>query len=236
MTNLANLKETYDHLDKNEISDEYLDFEELLLKDDSPEYLNFHYDLLKNKNNDKIDGYIKACFDLRKDKIAVSNFLISKLKGGINNETLFADVIEILGHVRSPYARVIAIENLKSKNHDIRYRCIIVLGWVGTTADLDILYERMINDQDAELRGFCATAMRQIWYNHKDTKDKITKYINEAIRNETNEEAIIGMIITLQDLHKKKFGIKESAYGDVSGDVALAKQKAIAALDKIFKE
>jgi len=125
---------------------------------------------------------------------------------------------------------------MQSTLRDIIYRCIIVLGWMGKAKDLPTLNERMLNDSDGKLRGFSATAMRQIWYNYKSTKETITRYISDAIRKEENEEAIIGMIITLQDLHKKKFGIKESQYGDVSGDVALAKNRAVADLDKMFKD
>lgn len=75
--------------------------------------------------------------------------------------------------------------------------------------------------------------MRQIWYNHKVTKKAITQFIKNAIEEENNEKTLIGMIITIQDIYKKKLGIKESQYGDISGDVSLAKEKTIKALKKL---
>ena len=128
---------------------------------------------------------------------------------------------------------MVALENLNADKGDLRYRCIIVLGWVGTAADLVKLNERLVQDKDPNLRGYAATAMRQLWFNHPKTKDEILIYIKEAIVNEKSEEALQGMILTVQDLTKKKLGLKESKYGDVSGDIVVATDKTIEALQKI---
>jgi hypothetical protein len=232
---LNELNDFYSKLSSAEDSDDYIfDFKELLLRSDDTEVLEFHFRILGNRENLYLYRDILSFFSERVNKKIVSEFLYQKYRRGIADDILRADVIQILGHLRSEYAYILSNENVLSNLRDIRYRCIIVLGWTGASKDLLTLNERMLNDPEGQLRGFSATAMRQIWY--KNTKNAITQYVNEAIRKENNEEALIGMIITLQDLHKMKFGIKESKYGDISGDIAYAKQKAIIALDKILKD
>lgn len=206
------------------------DFKEGLLSSDSDEFLDFHLSILKDRTDEAIYNTLRSFFNQRKDKAKTEVFLYNKYKSGIEDVTLKADVIQILGHLRSKYAKLLALENLNADKGDLRYRSIIVLGWVGTAADLVQLHERLLNDKDPNLRGFAATAMRQIWFNHPKTKDKILSCIKDAIVSEKSEEALQGMILTVQELTKKKLGLKESKYGDVSGDIIAAKSKTIEAL------
>lgn len=127
--------------------------------------------------------------------------------------------------MRSKYAREIALENITIRKGDLRYRSIIVLGWVGNQKDIIILNDRLLNDPDGQLRGYAATAMRQIWFNHPKTKDGILHYLKEAIVKEEDERALEGIIITAQELLKKKLGLKETKYGDVTGDYQSCKIK-----------
>ena len=83
------------------------------------------------------------------------------------------------------------------------------------------------------MRGYAATAMRQIWYNHPKSKDEIAGLIKKAINDEIDSEALVGMIITIQDMYRKKLGLKESTYGDISGNVLEAKDKTIKFLFKL---
>lgn len=233
---ILELKEQYQIiLNKGAKLEEYLAFEKELISNDNDDYLDFHFYIIGNREKENLYFYLRACFKNRKNKEKISEYLIKKYKEGINDNVLKADVIQILGNIKNPYIKSIVQQEIISPIRDIRYRCIIVLGWIGNSKELPLLNERMVNDPDEELREFGATAMRQIWFNHKNTSDEITKYINNAIRNENSEKALIGMIITLQDLHRKKFGIKESQEGDISGDVIAAKAKAIKYLDTIFK-
>lgn len=87
-----------------------------------------------------------------------------------------------------------------------------------------------MNDPDGQLRGYAATAMRQIWFNHAKTKDEILHYLKEAIDKEEDDRALEGIIITAQELLKKKLGLKESKYGDVTGDYRASKTKTQDAL------
>ena len=210
------------------------DFKNSLLSSNSDEFLNFHLDILKDRENEAVYNTVRSFFSKRDDKAKTEEFLYKRYKSGIEDITLKADVIQILGHLRSKYAKLVALENLNADKGDLRYRSIIVLGWVGTAADLGQLHERLLNDKDPNLRGFAATAMRQIWFNHPNTKDKILSCIKDAIVSEKSEEALQGMILTVQELTKKKLGLKESKYGDVSGDINTAKNKTIEVLDCMF--
>lgn len=73
-----------------------------------------------------------------------------------------ADIIETLDHLRSKYGKTLSLQNISKANRDLRYRSIIVLGWVGDQEDIAILSERLLSDNDVQLRGYAATALRQI--------------------------------------------------------------------------
>lgn len=239
MISIEELKQEYDTY-KNEgtLMDNVFELKEHLLSSDSREFLEFHYSILDDNSMQEgtknlIISFFYSDVVNKRDKTVVADFLYEKY----NTESDFekkARLIQILGHLRSPLVKEIVEKEIHSPIRDIRYRCLIVMGWVGTTMeDLAVLNERMSNDEDGQLRGYAATAMRQMWYNKKSIKNRVTKYIKQAIVSETDTEALTGMIITLQDLHKKKLGIKESNYGDVSGDVQEAKLKTIKMLDKL---
>ena len=201
---------------------------------DSDAFLNFHLDILKDREDQAVYNTVRSFFNKRNDKTKTEDFLYERYKSGIEDIILKADVIHILGHLRSKYAKVVALENINVDKGDLRYRSIIVLGWVGTKAELSQLHEPLLNDKDSNLRGFAATAMRQIWFNYPKTKDEILSCIKDAIVSEKSEEALQGMILTVQELTKKKLGLKESKYGDVSGDINTAKNKTIEVLDCMF--
>lgn len=231
MTKIESLQKHYKELILLEDSDDGIfEFKDELLSSDDEDVLEFHFKILEDKNDEYLKRDLFSFFSDRRDKEKVDEFLYKKYKAGIDNIELKADVIQILGHLRGKHAREVALENISIRKGDLRYRSIIVLGWVGTKTDLKILDERLLTDPDPQLRGYAATAMRQIWFNHPKTKEDILGYIKGAIQNETAAEALEGMIITVQDLLKKKLGLKESKYGDVTGDMDAAKVKTIEAL------
>ncbi|QSI05302.1 HEAT repeat domain-containing protein [Treponema pedis] len=191
--------------------------------------LDFHLNLLKNRENKDLYYRMRAYFsDRPKEKIQV--FLLDRLDKEQDN-VLKADIIQILGHIKSakilPYVR----EHIKSKDGNIRERCIIVLGWMGNKDDLPILNERLQNDTDDELRGEAATAMRQIWFAKRATAEDILPYLYRAVVKEAAEETLSSIIIVIQDLLQRKFGLQERINeGIITGDPVKAKEKVIKAL------
>ncbi|TCC99664.1 HEAT repeat domain-containing protein [Pedobacter hiemivivus] len=234
---IKNLYASYEALKQSENPyDIIFDFKEELLSSDSDEFLDFHYLILQDKDlSDQLRGTLKSFFYSEvvnnRNKEVVSSFLYQKYTSGIEDISLRADVIQLLGNLRSKHAKEVALENIALPKADLRYRSIIVLGWIGTKIDLKVLNERLLTDRDPQLRGYAATAMRQIWFNHPKSKEEILKHIKEAIPEEKEEKALQGMIITVQELLKKKLGLKESKYGDITGDIEASKVKAIAALE-----
>ena len=52
------------------------------------------------------------------------------------------------------------------------------------------------------LRGFIVSAMRQIFFRHKETKQQIVDFIYVKMPEETYNELLAIMIVVLQDLTK----------------------------------
>jgi hypothetical protein len=229
------LKKKFEELLKMEDTDDGIfDFKELLLNFDEKNVLEFHFSLLSKIKDEYLYRDILYFFADRKNKSEVADFLYEKYYQE-TNESVKSDILKILGNIKAPIARTLSLQDIKSDSFDLRYSCIIVLGWTGTKKNLPILNEQMLNDKEGQLRGYAATAMRQIWYNHPETKDKIAGYIFNAAPQEQDDNALTGMIITIQTLYRKKFGIKESTYGDISGNVPEAKEKMMNFLKKTIK-
>ncbi|GHT16335.1 hypothetical protein FACS189426_24230 [Bacteroidia bacterium] len=234
--NIELLKQKFRELLQMEDSDDgVFEFKELLLESDEQSFLDFHFSILTEIKDEYLYRDILYFFADRKDKKVVEKFLYMKYKESNLTIRLKADIIQLLGTLKSSYGKEIALDNIQSNTYDLRYRSIIVLGWTGTGNDLAVLNERMLNDTEGKLREYAATAMRQIWYNHPKAKDKIAGYIYNAAPQEQNDDALTGMVITIQDLYRKKFGIKESTYGDISGNVSDAKEKMMTFLNKQIK-
>lgn len=222
---------------ENSLMDNIFEIKKELLSNDSEECLELHYRMsydmsVKEGVRNMIKSFFYSDIDNKRDKQKTTKFLYGKYENETDSQ-LKADILKILGHLRVQEARILSLQAIKSSNYDLRYSSIIVLGWTGTEKDLPVLNEQMSNDPDGQLRGYSATAMRQIWYNHPKTKGLIAGYIHNAASKELNTDTLIGMIITIQTLYRKNFGIKESAYGDLSGDVLEGKEKMMAFLSKV---
>lgn len=102
---------------------------------------------------------------------------------------------------------------------------------MGNKDDLPLLNERLQNDTDDKLRGEAATAMRQIWFAKRATAEDILPYLYRAATKDTAEETLPGIIIVIQDLAQRKFGLQERINeGIITGDPVKAKEKVIRAL------
>jgi hypothetical protein len=224
---------------ENSLMDNIFELKKELLSSDSEDILEFHYNISNDKSikeglRNMIKSFFSSEIENKRDKQKTAEFLYRKYENE-SDSMIKADILKTLGHLRVQEARILALNEIKSLNYDLRYSSIIVLGWTGTKKDLPVLNEQMLNDPDGQLRGYSATAMRQIWYNHPKSKDAIAGYICNAAPQEKNTDALTGMIITIQNLYRKKFGIKESTYGDISGNVVEAKEKMMAFLNKTIK-
>ncbi|MDR1275951.1 MAG: HEAT repeat domain-containing protein [Candidatus Accumulibacter sp.] len=232
MKSIGELKLEFEELLKMEDSDDgVFEFKESLLESDERDRLEFHFSLLPEIDDEDLYRDVLYFFTCRRDKSGVADFLHEKYENE-SDATLKSDILRTLGLLKAPIARELSLREITSPNRESRYNSIIVLGWTGKKKDLPVLNERMQNDPDGQLRSYSATAMRQIWYEHPKSRDAIAAYIRAAAPQEKDAEALTGMIITIQTLTRKKFGIKEGDYGDISGDVEQAKEKMIAFLNR----
>jgi len=204
--------------------------QEILLTSNEIEMLEYHYSLLNIKGDASLYYSIRTTFEKRPKEI-IEPYLLKKLETE-QDSTLKADIIQLLGGIGSEKILPFALQNIKTDIRDIRYRCIIVIGWVGNKTELPVLYERLINEPDDELRGYAATAMRQLWFKKKASSEDILPYLYAAIQKEEKAETLQMIIIVIQDLTKTKFGLQERINdATITGDILKAKAKI---LKKLF--
>ena len=205
-------------------------FLNMLLKDDSALGMERHYCYFKDSENADLKRILGNGF-LKRGKEGVL-FLKEKLKTE-TDALAKSNVIHIIGLSYNKEYLPYILPYLDDANDEIRYKAIIACGWLGDAEAIKILKEHYVTEKDALLRGFIVSAMRQIFFRHKETKQQIVDFIYVKIPEETYNELLAIMIVVLQDLTKVKFGLKEDSYsGEISGDIAKAKDKVLKKIKK----
>ena len=201
------------------------DFLNILLQDHSESGMELHYAYFNESDNSDLKRILGKGF-LKRGKDGVS-FLLGKLSNEPDN-LIKSNIIHLIGLSYDKKYLSNIISFLKDEDRKVRYKAIIVCGWLGDTDTIDILKEHYPFEKVSLLRGFTVSAMRQIFFRHKETKDKIVEFICTKLPEETDNEALAIMIVVLQDLTRTKYGLKEDPYfGEVSGDVTKAKCKIL---------
>lgn len=205
-------------------------FLNMLLKDGSALGMERHYCYFKDSKNADLKRILGNGF-LKRGKEGVL-FLKEKLKTE-TDALAKSNVIHIIGLSYNKEYLPYILPYLDDANDEIRYKAIIACGWLGDAEAIKILKEHYVTEKDALLRGFIVSAMRQIFFRHKETKQQIVDFIYVKIPEETYNELLAIMIVVLQDLTKVKFGLKEDSYsGEISGDIAKAKDKVLKKIKK----
>jgi hypothetical protein len=201
------------------------EFTRHLLACDSPDILQHHFELLRSTSNRKLYQRIRAAFVRRGD--AVKRFLIEKIELETDSR-LIGDAIQIFGHLRAKEVIPLVRGHLSDTDDYLRYNAIIVLGWMGTEKDVDLLGSRLKVEIDSTLRGYVATALRQVFLRLPETQERCLGYLKEAIEIERVDSALELMIISAQTISRKYFGLRENIdQGRITGDVKNAKAKAL---------
>ena len=105
---------------------------------------------------------------MKRGKDGVS-FLLGKLSNEPDN-LIKSNIIHLIGLSYDKKYLSNIISFLKDEDREVRYKAIIVCGWLGDTDTIDILKEHYPLKKSAFLRGFTVSAMRQIFFRHKETK------------------------------------------------------------------
>ena len=205
-------------------------FLNMLLQDDSALGMERHYCYFKDSENADLKRILGNGF-LKRGKEGVL-FLEEKLKTE-TDALAKSNVIHLIGLSYNKEYLPYILPYLDDANDEIRYKAIIACGWLGDAEAIKILKEHYATEKDALLRGFIVSAMRQIFFRHKETKQQIVDFIYVKMPEETYNELLAIMIVVLQDLTKVKFGLKEDSYsGEISGDIAKAKDKVLKKIKK----
>lgn len=201
-------------------------FTDALTSSHDREHLEFHYSLLEDRTHFYTFCSIRAAF--QKHGPPGEAFLVEKFP--IEQRPLVkGDALQILGNMQSRSARDFAKSVATDEDEDLRYRAVIVLGWVGTVGDMKtVLRDRVLHDPSAFVRGNAATACRQVWYRIPRAKEPAIEILGEALGPEEDEDAIAGIVVSLQTIMKRRFGLREPDDGpDYVGDPTAAKERAL---------
>lgn len=205
-------------------------FTKELLASNEMEIISYHFNLLKNRENWKLYQQVRQAFLKRGDD--GEKFLITRIKTEDDPE-LQGDALFLLGLLRSKEALALARSFVSHQDPDHRYKACVVLGWVGAENDIDILRDLLLNDSEAFIRGYAATAQRQLWRRLPETKSKILANLKRALENEVDEEALSLIIISIQTILNKGLGLKEDINeGRITGNIQNARSRALKALEK----
>jgi len=209
-------------------------------------YVEFHYELLKDsrelfKDKNLSDSFrrsLRARFKEHGEN--AENLLISKLDGN-NDGDFHGEIIFMLGVIKGKqktktleFTRKLA----ENENDYIRERALIVLGWIGATADTKILEKHLLNDTHLKCRAWSASAYMQMWFRNKsdDLKIDIFRSFQKALNAENNFFVLAAIIEALKEIGSQKFGISQAALNDPDKEkIDIAKAKASLFLDKALK-
>ncbi|OBX05117.1 hypothetical protein QV06_03830 [Gallibacterium genomosp. 3] len=229
---MIDLIKRFDEIKNTNSFKEHNKFINELLENENNEYYNIHYQFICDNSNDLL--HERLCRAFTKRTVSACFFLLEKALDKNIKNSLLADIIQILGLME--FFQVIEyIPNFLLNNDElVRYKCIIVLGWLGKEKEISILSQILNSDEIEYLRGVSATAMRQIWYNYPDLKNKIIDCLYPRLLIEKSEMVNAMILISLQDILGKNIGVSENLHGEISGDINKSKIKLISLVKEIY--
>ena len=224
---IKTLEHEFEKAEKTEDFSIHNAFVKDLLATSTPEILQFHFRLLikTESTNQKLYQRLRAAFGKRGE--SAKPFLIAQTEHE-SDPKIKGDAIQILGHIRASEVLPVCRICLSDENDYLRYNSIIVLGWMGEPNDVDLLCTRMKVEIEPRLRGYLATALRQIFLRFPETKNACLRCLQNAIGIEQDEFALELIIIGAQTISRQYFGLRESInQGVVTGDIQKAKIKSL---------
>ena len=199
-------------------------------------FVEYHYQLLNDPELDeKFRNHLKNRFEEHKEDGEL--LLLSKLDNN-QDADFHAEIIFMLGCIRGKskaktleFARKLS----ESENDYTRDRALIVLGWVGTIDDTEILEKHLLNDTNVHCRAWSASSYSQMWFRRKSESLKQKAFIacQKALQNESDYFVISVILSAIRDIGNTKLGISQSALDDLDVEkIDIAKTKAIRFLNK----
>lgn len=203
-------------------------------------FVEFHYEVM---NDPKLDEEFRRdlAFRFNEHGEEAEDFLISKLDN--NQDTAFqADIIFHLGRLNKKHkAKILdyARKFAESEDYYKRDRAIIVLGWIGTIEDTEILKKHLLQDQNSKCRAWSASSYMQMWLKNQSEaiKTKAFEAYRSALDTENDYFVLSVILASICTIGKTKLGISQTAIDEVNIEkIDLAKPKAIRFLDRELKK
>lgn len=142
-------------------------------------------------------------------------------------------ILRILTEMRNAVVEELASAAIESEDEALINAGLDVLRF-GDVPQLESVNKIMTANSNPKLRIRSAQVMQQIGHNNPLAQSIVFFYINEALRQEKNSKVIEAMIVTIQNLYHRQYGLRADQNGHISGDVVAAKQKCLQDLDEFI--
>jgi hypothetical protein len=168
-------------------------------------FLEVPYSYLSDKDR---TIYLRTRFTFGKRK-NIEPFLLQKLS--IESDMhVRADIVHILGIIRSNKALEIAKNHLVSDNEYMREVCLYVIGWTGSFDEINLLLQHLLTETTEKLKTTAGSAMRQIAWKDKETKEPVLKALKVAFESEQNRNVLARIIELMGSIAVKNLGMREA--------------------------
>lgn len=106
---------------------------------------------------------------------------------------------------------------LNTNDEILRRKIIIAFAWVGTSKEIDILIQLMLNDSDALCRAWSATSLMQMSFHRVEIEEicKKTKTIFAQVIEKEKDSYACGIIIEAAQILFEKKWISSSAVENI---------------------
>ena len=208
------------------------DFGADLLKLQSAEALAFHYELLRDTGMDsELYDWLCRKFSERGDE--AENHLLASYERE-QDPGMQATVLQMLGTFkyrkgqRLKETAALARAALASPHDDLRCKGLWVIGWLGGTADIAKVAPLLANDFAVANRAWAASALMQIVLNRRSAAPKALECLRAALELESDPVALRSILVAVQEIAGKKFGMSSSSHAPPSEEklqAALAKAR-----------
>lgn len=229
---VESLRQRFDAIRIDTDVSDMFDFGAQLLELQSAEALDFHYALLRDTGMDgELYDWICRKFSDRGD--AGEDHLHARFALE-QDASLQATVLQMLGTFKYRKGRrlkdtaALARAALGAAHDELRCKGLWVIGWLGTTGDIARVAPLLAGDPVPANRRWAASALMQIVLNHRGAAPKALARLREALDAEADPVALGGILVAVQEIAGKKFGLSASSHEPASAEkleAALAKAR-----------
>jgi HEAT repeat protein len=226
---ITDLQALYATAQRTDDFDVHTQLSAALLASNDADVLRFHYGALRDRSNHDLYLRLRAAF-ARRPVAAVGDFLLDCARTE-REPTMRADVLHLLGMLQHPAALGLARAALRDANPELRQRGCYVLGWLGHARDIACLGEVLRHDPDPNVRRAAATSHRPFFEHARRSKAALLRSLSLALPSEQDADVVGWIVLSVQDLLGKRFGMRWNAAEDqLVGDSAAARDRSEAAL------